>query len=206
MYLLFLGPFEDGGDFSDRGIRGITRFISRLYSIIEQAKNLPTVASSGITNLAFMHRTIKKVSEDVENLKFNTAIAALMEYTNWIDDNLDRMTSPQRDEVLKTLVLLLAPLAPFTVEELWERLGGAYSVHQQPWPQFDESLLLAQEYVLPIQVNGKLRHTLTVPVDLTEDEVKALVINQERIRNFIEGKTITKVIYIQKRLINIVVN
>jgi leucyl-tRNA synthetase len=202
MYLLFVGPFEEGGDFSDRGLKGITRFIARLSSLVG---NPSTTAGPGIENLVVMHRTIKKVTEDVESLKFNTAIAALMEYTNWITENLERMTLTQRAEVLRTLVVLLAPFAPFTAEELWEQLGGAYSVHQQSWPRCDEALLSAQEYTLPVQVNGKLRHTLTVPVDLPSGEVEALVINNDRIRKFTMGKTITKVIHVPRRLINIVV-
>ena len=201
MYLLFLGPFEDGGDFSDRGLKGITRFIARLYSLL---KNCSTSDGPGINNLVPMHRTIKKVTEDIENLKFNTAIATLMEYTNWITEHLERMTFVQRTEGFRTLVLLLAPFAPFTAEELWERLGGSYSVHQQSWPRCDETLLSTQAYILPIQVNGKLRHTLTVSVDLTPDELKTLALNHERIRKFTEGKTITNIVHVPGRLLNIV--
>ncbi|OPX21952.1 MAG: hypothetical protein B1H02_06820 [Candidatus Latescibacteria bacterium 4484_107] len=201
MYLLFLGPFEEGGDFSDQGIRGISRFLGRVWAHV---LNPPKGFGSG-TSLWPMHRAIKAVTEDIESLKFNTAIAHLMEYSNWMSEQKTHFTATQWDEAIRNLVLLLAPFAPFSGEEFWERLGGPYSVHDQAWPEWDESQLASETFILVIQINGKLRDTVEVPVELSEEEAGQLAQSREKIQKLTEGKRIVKIIYVPKRLINFVV-
>ena len=201
MYLLFLGPFEEGGDFSDQGIRGISRFLGRVRTHVV---NPPKSFGSG-TSLGPMHKAIKAVTEDIESLKFNTAIARLMEVANWMTEQKAHFTAAQWDEGIRNLVLLLAPFAPFSGEELWERLGGSYSVHDQAWPKWNERQLVSETFTLVIQINGKLRDTVEAPVELSEEEAGQLAQSREKIQGLTEGKRIVKVIYVPKRLINLVV-
>ncbi|MCK5526698.1 MAG: class I tRNA ligase family protein, partial [Candidatus Latescibacteria bacterium] len=201
MYLLFLGPFEEGGDFSDQGIRGISRFLGRVRTHVV---NPPKSFGSG-TSLGPMHKAIKAVTEDIESLKFNTAIARLMEVANWMTEQKTHFTAAQWDEGIRNLVLLLAPFAPFSGEELWERLGGSYSVHDQAWPKWNERQLVSETFTLVIQINGKLRDTVEAPVELSEEEAGQLAQSREKIQGLTEGKRIVKVIYVPKRLINLVV-
>jgi len=201
MYLLFLGPFEEGGDFSDQGIRGISRFLGRVQT---QVLNPPEGSGGGVS-LGPMHKAIKAVTEDIESLKFNTAIARLMETINWMTEQKMQFTAAQWDEVIRNLVLLLAPFAPFSSEELWERLGGPYSVHDQAWPEWDESLLAVEAFTLVIQINGKLRDTVEAPVDLSEEEAEKLALSREKIQRLTEGKQAVKTIYVPRRLVNLVV-
>ena len=201
MYLHFLGPFDEGGDFSDKAILGISRFLGRVQM---QVLNRPERSGSGIS-LGPMHQAIKAITEDVESLKFNTAIARLMETTNWMTEHKAHFTAAQWDEVIRNLVLLLAPFAPFSSEELWERLSGPYSVHDQAWPEWDESLLAVEAFTLVIQINGKLRDTVEAPVDLSEEEAEKLALSREKIQRLTDGKQIVKTIYVPKRLINLVV-
>jgi leucyl-tRNA synthetase len=201
MYLLFLGPFEEGGDFSDQGIRGISRFLGRLQTHVV---NPPKDFGSG-ASLSPMHKAIKAVTEDIESLKFNTAIARLMEVANWMTEQKTHFTAAQWDEAIRNLVLLLAPFAPFSGEELWERLDGSYSVHDQAWPKWDESLLATEAFTLVIQINGKLRDTVEAPVELSKEEAGQLAQSREKIQVLTEGKRIVKTIYVPKRLINLVV-
>ena len=201
MYLLFLGPFEEGGDFSDQGIRGISRFLGRVRTHV---MNPPDVSGDG-TSLGPMHKAIKAVTEDIENLKFNTGIARLMEVANWMSELKTHFTTAQWNEAIRNLVLLLAPFAPFSGEEFWERLAGSYSVHDQAWPQWDERQLASETFTLVIQINGKLRDTVEAPVELSEEEAEKLARSREKIQALTEGNRIVKVIYVPKRLINLVV-
>jgi len=152
-----------------------------------------------------MHKAIKAITGDIESLKFNTAVARLMEYANWMSEQKTHFTTEQWDEAIRNLVLLLASFAPFSGEEFWERLGGQYSVHDQAWPKWDESLLATETFTLVIQINGKLRDTVEVPVELSKEEAEKQALNREKIQGLTEGKRIVKTIYVPKRLINLVV-
>jgi leucyl-tRNA synthetase len=154
---------------------------------------------------AVMHRTIKQVGEDVAALTFHTAIARLMEYSTWLKDNAAALDQAARREHLKTLTLLLAPLAPHLAEEMWATLGHPYSVHQQPWPAYDEAQVQAQMTTLVVQVNGKLRERADVPATISKDEAQALALRLEKVRQAIAGKEVRNVIFVPGRLINIVV-
>jgi leucyl-tRNA synthetase len=155
----------------------------------------------------FTHKTIRTCTEHIEGFRFNVYLAALMEYTN----NLVRLRetavvrTPAWSEAMHTLVLLLAPVTPHLAEELWQRLGGPYSVHQQPWPEWSEELAADEVITLVVQINGKVRDRLQVPVDISAEDAKALALASEGARRHMNGKTVRDVIYVPGRLVNIVV-
>ncbi|MGH9202947.1 MAG: class I tRNA ligase family protein, partial [Vicinamibacterales bacterium] len=160
MYLMFLGPFQEGGDFRDAGISGVRSFLNRLWLAVLDAKD---AGSPDADVLRKLHQTIQKVGDDTARLSYNTAIAAMMEYMNTLRKD-DR--TPHVDEV-RPLVQLVAPYAPHLAEELWEKLGNSTSVMDSAWPAFDPALARAEFITLAVQVNGKLRGTIKVPRDIT---------------------------------------
>jgi leucyl-tRNA synthetase len=199
LYLMFMGPYEAGGDFSDRGIGGIVRFLDRVWSLIQRHSNtLISDAPEGEASL-MLHQAIKRVTEDITALKFNTAIAALMKYLNFLEIR-QRVTS---DEV-QALLILLAPFAPFLTEELWERLGNSHSIHLASWPIYDPEALRSDTITISVQVNGRLRDHIEVAHDASEDEIKQQVLASEKVQRFIDGSEIRKIIYVPGRLMNIV--
>ena len=195
MYLMFLGPFQEGGDFRDEGIVGIRRFLEKVWGLVHElgTKSTPTVEQK-------LHRTIRKVTADTEGLQYNTAIAAMMEYVNEL-----RELGARSRELVEPLVIMLAPYAPHIAEELWERLGHTDSVFQARWPAYDERLASAGDVEIAIQVNGKLRSRLTVPRGMAEKDVLARVLADEAVKKFVDGQKVKKVIYVQDRLVNLVV-
>ena len=197
MYLMFLGPYEEGGDFRDQGISGVKRFLDRLWASVRDA-NTDGAADPAV--LRQLHRTIKKVGEDTANLAYNTAIAAMMEYINHVRRG---ERAPHRDEVLP-LVQLTAPFAPHLAEECWATLGHTTSVFDGGWPTYDAAMLVDDEVDLVVQVNGKVRGKLRVAVDIAQDAALALALADANTAKFIVGE-IKKVIFVPKRLLNIVV-
>jgi leucyl-tRNA synthetase len=197
MYLMFLGPYEEGGDFRDQGISGVRRFLDRLWASVRDAR---TDVATDMHVTRQLHRTIKKVGEDSANLSYNTAIAAMMECLNHVRSG-DRAV--HRDEVLP-LVQLVAAYAPHFAEECWELLGHTGSVFDAGWPTFDPALLVDDEVELVVQVNGKVRGKLRVPVDVTQEDAMAAAMADAGVARFVVGE-IKKVIFVPKRLLNIVV-
>ena len=197
MYLMFLGPYEEGGDFRDQGISGVRRFLDRLWASVRDART-DVAIDANVTRQ--IHRTIKKVGEDTATLSYNTAIASMMECLNHVRSG-DRPV--HRDEVLP-LVQLVAAYAPHFAEECWELLGHAGSVFDGGWPTFDPALLVDNEVDLVVQVNGKVRGKLRVAVDVTQDAAMATAMADAGIARFVVGE-IKKVIFVPKRLLNIVV-
>lgn len=198
-YLMFLGPYTQGGDFQDKGIMGIRRFFDRIYRLASFGNELLPGEPEDGSALALMHKTIRDVSAHVANLEYNTAIAFMMEYLN----ALYRSDSLHRIE-LETLVLLIAPFAPHLTEEMWEMLGHQGSVFTAGWPVFDESKIVFDSFELVAQVNGKVRASVQAPTDIDEKEAVALAMSQENVQRFIEGKTVRKTIYVPGKLVNIV--
>jgi leucyl-tRNA synthetase len=147
-----------------------------------------------------MHRTIKKCTEDLENLKYNTAIAALMEYLNF----LQRQPKVHVAEA-RTFALLLAPLGPFIAEELWEKLDESFSVHQQSWPTYDPALTAFETLSIPVQINGKTREIVEVDADADEETVKAAALGADKVQRHLAGKTPRRVIYVPGRMLNLVI-
>jgi leucyl-tRNA synthetase len=203
MYMLFLGPFDQDNVFSDQNMVGVTRFLERVWRLVVDPA--PAGGAGAGVDLRPMHRAIKRVTEQLDGYQFHTAIAGLMEYSNWVGDNRDAFTAGQRAEALRTLTLLLAPVTPFLAEELWARQGGDYSVHRQVWPAFDPALIAEETVTLVVQVNGKLRDRLDVPADITEGAARDLAAASEKVGPFLAGRAPKKVIYVPGRLINIVV-
>ncbi len=208
-YLMFLGPWEQGGEWDDRGISGVSRWLNRVWNLVLE----PYAVKAGALNekahtelLRTAHQTIRKVTGDLERLHFNTMIAALMEFTNYLAKVKEsgQVTDSAWKEAIETLLLLLAPTAPHIAEELWQRTGRQYSIHNQSWPRWDEELAREEEITLVIQINGKLRDRISVPASITEDEAREKALASPKVRAHLEGKKINKVIYVPGRLLNIV--
>jgi leucyl-tRNA synthetase len=196
-YLMFLGPFEEGGDFRDQGISGVRRFLDRLWSSVEER------AETGTPDVAVMrklHQTIKKVGGDIAKLSYNTAIAAMMEYMNTLRAS---ERTAHRAEV-EPLVPLVAPFAPHIAEELWERLGHTTSVFEGTWPAFDEALAAEDEIDLAVQVNGKLRGTVRVAKTVTQADALALAMKEPGVAKFVTSAP-KRVVFVPGRLLNLVV-
>ena len=196
-YLMFLGPYEEGGDFRDAGIGGARRFLDRLWLAAREATTEGTPEAAVMRKL---HQTIRKVSGDIPKLSYNTAIAAMMEYMNVVRRGERR---PHRAEV-EPIVQMVSPFAPHIAEELWQRFGHETSVFDCGWPSYDEALARDESLQLAVQVNGKLRGTLTVGRDLAQDEVVALALADPGVARFVVGP-VKKVIFVPGRLINLVV-
>ena len=200
-YLLFCGPWEEGGDFTDRDLQGVVRFTARLYSMIV---NSPVPSGPG-ADLRRLDRAVHKVGTDIERLKFNTAIAEIMSLSNWLRDEREKMTTPQWAQACRTLVLLLAPFEPFMAEELWRHLGGGYSVHSQPWPGYDPAALVDDEIELPVKVNGKLRGKVTVPATADQQAALAAALALAPVSEALAGGTPKRVVFVPGRTLNVVV-
>ncbi len=198
MYLMFLAPFEQGGDFRDQGILGVTRLLDRIRKFKETlGGKFGTKKDTSVNQL--LHQTVKKVTEDIESLHYNTAISALMILFNKFEE-VKVVTKDQ----YKTFLNLLAPFAPFLSEELWVETGEKKSIHQSPWPHYNPHLIIAETFPLVVQVNGKHRATVQTERGIRESEARTLALGHSAVNKAIGGKTPKKVIYIKDRLINFV--
>ena len=209
-YLMFMGPWERGGDWSDGGINGVARWTNRVWDICERDSrildDLPTDSDSVRNLRRDLHKTIRRVGEDVESFKFNTAIAAMMEFSNTLNQAWDRKDIDTQvwSESLRALVMMMSPITPFLSEELWEKLGQQYSVHQQEWPAWDPELAADEMITLVVQVNGRLRDRIEVPADISQEDAQEKALASERVAIHTDGKTIRRVIYVPGRLVNVV--
>jgi leucyl-tRNA synthetase len=201
-YLMFLGPYQEGGDFRDAGISGPRRFLERVWDLVSDA-NDPDCRGGEIRRdiLIKWHQTKKRVTNELAELHYNTAIAALMELVNAL-----REQNCSEHAVVSELVQMIAPLAPHFAEECWERLGHPASVFDSAWPAFDDALTLSDDITVVVQVNGKVRGTLVVARDAVEASVRTLAERDENVQRHLDGKTIRKVVYVAGRLVNFVVN
>ncbi|MBI3336066.1 leucine--tRNA ligase [Candidatus Peregrinibacteria bacterium] len=223
MYLMFMGPFTDGGDWSDTGIKGIERFVQRVWRLFEKGikKN-----NEGKDIERLLHKTVKKVTEDIENFRFNTAIAALMEFLNAVEKR------GMDEETAKIFVLLLSPMAPHLAEELWEKIslpprlpavalakvgghlphrgrikeGGREFIVNQCWPTFDPKFLLSDTMTIVVQINGKVRANIDVNRESTQEHIVQLAKDHPHVQTFLRGKIITKEIVVKSKLVNFVVD
>ena len=195
-YLMFLGSYEEGGDYREEGISGVKRFLDRLWASVGEAGD----GDADPAVLRKLHQTIRKVGDDVPRLSYNTAIAAMMEYMNTLRAGERR---PARSEVAP-LVQLVAPFAPHLAEELWERMGGTGSVFESGWPVHDPALIAVTEIELPVQVNGKLRGRVRLPADVSEDDAIAAALREPSVAKFVTGP-VRKTIYVPGRLVSVVV-
>jgi len=211
-YLMFVAPWEQGGEWNDSGISGISRWLNRLWNLVltdynrDKFSRDTAKAERDIYRIA--HQTIRKVTSDLENIHFNTMIAALMEFTNHLGTarELGAVTPSCWKWCRDTLLLLIAPTAPHLAEELWQRTGHEYSIHNQNWPQWNEELARDEQITLVIQVNGKLRDRIVVPASIAEAEAREIALGREKVKTYLEGKEIVKVIHVPGRLVNLVVS
>ncbi|HEX5415442.1 MAG TPA: class I tRNA ligase family protein, partial [Chloroflexota bacterium] len=209
-YLMFLGPWNLGGEWSDRGIRGIQRFLVRVWRLVLETKDREAATGSdpvgerAIERLT--HRTIARVTDDLERFRFNTQVATLMEYERELGARAESAVvgTPIWREAIRTLLLLLAPSTPYLAEELWFRLGLPYSIHHQPWPVHRPEVMAPEEVTVLVQVNGKVRDRLALPMALDPAEVERRARSSARVRRFIDGHQVTHVVYIPDTLINLV--
>jgi len=207
-YLMFIGPWELGGEWNDRGIVGISRWLNRVWSLVTTdyaSRAVDLEAEKEFLHLT--HKTIREVTADLEKFRFNTMLASLMEFSNYLSKVKESgvVSCSLWGEAISYFLLLLAPTAPHLAEELWNRTGHPYSIHNQSWPEYDEELAKEEEITLVIQINGKLRDKVLVPASIGEVEAKELALSQERVKAYIDDKKLTRVIYVPKRVVNIVV-
>ena len=210
-YLMFIGPWDRGGSWQDTGINGVSRWLNRVWEISQRDSrvldDLPSEQAAAVDLARTTHKTIRRVERDVESFKFNTALAGLMEFTNslnsaWEAKNVDSGTW---NDAVEKLLVLLAPMAPHITEELWERAGHTTSIHNEPLPEYDADLAADEMIELVVQVNGRVRATIELPVDVSEEDAKEAAMASENVRRHTDGKQVVKTIYVPGRLVNLVV-
>ncbi len=205
MYMLFLGPWEEGGDFTDSGIAGVARFAGRVWDWVLGARPTPNgQASANMEAERRRHRTIERVETAIGEQRFHVAIAALMEQLNWLRENSAAIEEHELTRAKATFVLALAPFAPHLCEELWARLGRPFSVHRQPWPGFDPALAAEQEIEIPVQVAGKLRERLQVRAGMDRAALEQLALASERVQAAMQGRQLSRIVVVPDRVVNIV--
>jgi len=212
LFILFASPPEKDLEWSDEGVQGCYRFLNRVWNLVRETESKYEKTILGAPNQEekelkrITHSAIKKVTEDIESFDFNTAIASIMELSNGIYDYLRKKgNSSLLRESVEKLILLLSPFAPHVCEELWQVLGHRESVIKESWPKYDPATIKQEEMLIVIEVNGKVRSRLEVPVNLEEEEIKRKAQLDERVRKHIEHKKIKQIIYVPRRLVNIVV-
>jgi leucyl-tRNA synthetase len=198
MYLMFLGPYSDGGDFRDSGIEGMGRFIRKVWKLLSER----VAESDGISQerMRLMHKTIQGVGRDIQEFGYNTAIAKLMEWYNSLNKE-EKISKVEAEVFLK----LLAPFAPHMTEELWHAFGNNDSIHVQKWPEFDEKQLVSEKVLVVVQINGKKRGEFEIASSDMSDQKKAEEKAREAVLKHIDGVEVKKVIYVPGKIVNIVV-
>jgi leucyl-tRNA synthetase len=209
-YLMFMGPFDQGGTFKAENLEGVWRFLNRFWGIVTESWGRP--AGSGETDESqvverLRHKTIKRVTEEIGSMRFNTALAALMECNNALIKLQGEQVAQSAafQHTLETMIQLLAPLAPHITEELWQLTGHEGSIHTTDWPEYNEEMTRDTIFTLVIQVNGKVRERIEVATSTSEGEIRSLVLGNTRVASFIGEATVQKVIYVPGKLVNVVV-
>jgi leucyl-tRNA synthetase len=222
-YLMFIGPWDGGGPWNSRGMDGMHRFLLRVWNLVQETGGTRSPSNGAAASRSrvpkpgrnsnsdhrelthWTHKTIKKVSDDLEGFHFNTALAALMEFVNYLYKVRDeKATTSQWREALRVVVLLLAPMTPHIAEELWGHMGESYSVHTQRWPSYDEGLARAETTTLILQVDGKVRDRIQIPADLAVPQARELALRNEKVRKFMGGRQVANVVVVPGRLVNVV--
>jgi leucyl-tRNA synthetase len=221
LFTLFAAPPEKDLEWNDQGVEGFYRFLSRLWRLIFQQRDLwaSPAGSNGNGELSselrdlrrMIHRTIQKVTDDIEErFHFNTAIAAIMELLNALSAAAQRGDDSSagreiRKQGLETVVLLLAPFVPHAASELWQELGHRERVDQVPWPSYSADALEEEKLLIIVQVNGKVRGKITVPAGVTQEQIETDALSDPKVAGLLDGKKIGRVVYVPRRLVNIVV-
>ena len=197
IYEMFIGPFDQAIAWSAQGVKGSYRFLQRVWKLVLECTENKKSSSEVIRAI---HKLNKKINEDLEKVKFNTPLAALMEFVNFALRNKKKIGR----DVIEKMLILLAPFTPHIAEELWVKIGNSPSIFNQSYPEYDEELTREEKITLVVQINGKLRARLKLPLDLAEEEVKEKAFAEEKIKKFLSGKEIEKTIFLPNRLINLV--
>ena len=206
-YLMFLGPWDAGAPWNPHGIEGLARFFKGVWTLCQmEVPETVTVKTETEKQLRkTLHQTLKKAGEDLQNFRFNTAIAAVMAFRNVLKGEAGAAGSDVWKECLEGMLLMLAPIAPHITEELWEKIKpGSGSIHQQAWPEYDESMIVEDMVTLVIQVNGKVRDRLEMPAGTCKEEAEQSALAAPKVQSYLEGKQILKAIVVPDRLVNIV--
>jgi leucyl-tRNA synthetase len=199
MYLLFIAAFEDGGAWSDKSIIGVNKFLKRVWKIFNDAEKVGKTTTKELVQK--INYIIKKVGEDLENMKFNTAVSTMMEFLNTWSEKDSVLSKKDAENFLK----ILAPFCPHTTEELWSKLGHKTSIFKEKWPQYDEKLIKKDTIELIIQINGKVRDKIEVSAEISKEEAEKLALNSEKIKTWLKNQKPKVVIFVKGKLINIVI-
>lgn len=218
LYVMFIGPMDSSPDFRDTGIEGMVKFVNRIWSLYSEHKNLVLSGEDDAAEvLSKLHQTVKKVTDDVSAFKYNTAIASIMEFVNVLYDKIGEakktdgaLRCAEWDTALEDLALLLAPFAPHLTEEIWvEMLKKPFSVHKQPWPKYDTNLIIAEQTIVIVQINGKVRGQIEISksanTQLTQSMVEEIAKKDEKVSKWLDGKKIKKTIYVPGKILNFVI-
>lgn len=207
-YLMFFARWEQGAPWNSSGIDGVSRWLRRVWATFLEPATPGKPDAEILRSLRRKaHQTLRSVTRDYEDLQFNTIVSSLMELLNEVNKAKQQGAGGTSawDEVMRMYLCMLAPVAPHISEEIWERLGLPYSIHTQTWPELDEQAAAEEMITLVVQVNGKVRDRITIPVGLTEEEAKARALSSDIIQRLLEGKEARQVIVVPGRLVNIVV-
>jgi leucyl-tRNA synthetase len=196
LYVMFIGDFEKAATWSPKAVKGCKRFLDRVWAMACNVADSETEYSAA--NMSALHKTIKKVTEDIDNLKPNTAIAALMALLNQIEKTCNKAE-------LKTVLQLLSPFAPHICDEVWEAHGFEGICSVSPWPVYDEAKCKDAEVEIVIQINGKIKEKIMVPNGLSKEEFQKITMENEKVVALLEGKQVVKVIPVPGKLLNLVV-
>ena len=197
LYEMFIGPFDQVAMWSDESLNGVYRFVSKIYALFKKVYGYKTAMSAEDTRA--MHKCIIEVTERIDQMKFNTAVSSMMTYVNYLS-NMEKIPA----QMYETLLKLLAPFTPHIAEEMWARLGHSSFIVEQDWPQGDAKLAEDNVVTLGVQMNGKMRGTITVSKDASKEETQAEALKLENVARQLEGKTIKKIIVVPGRIVNIV--
>lgn len=219
-YLLFMGPFEDGGPWNPEGMKGVKRFLDKVWDLSQEIAKVKKVenpediiySSQEIEETAIAritHKTVKKVTEDIEDFKFNTAISSMMECVNELIKIKEKLSVESSSfiwrKAIENLTVLVSPFAPHLAEEIWEGLGFKESIVLASWPSYDKELIKEDTVMIPVQVNGKVRDEILIDINSGEEDVKKQAYDSEKVKKYIEGKEIVKTVFVSGKLISIVV-
>jgi leucyl-tRNA synthetase len=209
-FMMFGFQWSEGGPWSTENIQGVVRWLNRVWNLVEnpehRTQSTETSPQDERTLRRFTHQTIQKVSKDFDEFEFNTVVSALMELTNALYKYRETTQGTAAwEEAIRHVLLLAAPVAPHITEELWERLGQPYSIHQQAWPVADPAIAAEDVMTIVVQINGKVRDRVTVPAETDDETVKAAALATEGAQKYMDGKPPKNVVYVQGRLVNIVV-
>jgi leucyl-tRNA synthetase len=209
IYEMFMGPFDQAISWSQNGLVGCHRFLSKVWNLFQVSHQFVEVRPRQARGIeSKLHQLIKKVNDDLEEMKFNTAIAFFMEFVNFWQQSNQALSKKEAEIFLK----LLLPFAPHLAEELWEKLNSfssadehKKSIFYEKWPKYDPKLIKEESFELVVQINGRVRDTISAPIDILEEDAQKLALNSEKIRKWLENKPVKKVIFVRNRLVNLII-